>query len=336
MVLILSSPTYGQNASKIVFDADRIIDASASLPDQAYASGLIGYVSIYKAMALGSLAMFWDKVPDTVGTDVTFSDRIQGFTKAIAVLDRALATIQATPISASFAGNIPAGTDIVNTLYGLKARYSLFAGNYADALAAANLADLTVKSVMNFDAVSINPIYETATSTNNVFQPIDSTFGLPAGQRPSLTDGRVPFYTTINTAIAPRFRVGGFGALSTSPWPYYLPGEITLIKAEVYARMASPDLTNAVAELNKVITKTPAQDPFGIGANELPYAGPLTQTDILDEIYRQRCIELFMSGLKLEDMRRFGRPDAERKRNFFPYPFRERDNNPNTPPDPPF
>ena len=109
-----------------------------------------------------------------------------------------------------------------------------------------------------------------------------------------------------------------------------------MIKAEAYARMASPDLTNAVVELNKVITKTPAQDPFGIGAGESPYAGLLTQTDVLDEIYRQRCIELFMSGLKLEDMRRFGRPDAERKRNFFPYPFRERDNNPNTPPDPPF
>jgi hypothetical protein len=38
----------------------------------------------------------------------------------------------------------------------------------------------------------------------------------------------------------------------------------------------------------------------------------------------------------LEDMRRFGRPVAERTRNLMPYPFRERDNNPNTPPDPPF
>jgi hypothetical protein len=43
-----------------------------------------------------------------------------------------------------------------------------------------------------------------------------------------------------------------------------------------------------------------------------------------------------MSGLKLEDMRRFGRADTEKKRNFLPYPFLERDNNPNTPADPPF
>lgn len=324
------------NASKINFDANRIIETSAALPDQAYASGLIAYASIYKAMALGSLAMFWEKVPDTVGTNVTFSDRITGYTKAVAIIDNALAVIQATPVSASFISNIPAGTDITNTLYALKARYSLFAGDYTAALAAANLVDLTKKSTMNFDAVNINPIYETATSTNNVFQPIDSTFGLPAGQSPSLTDKRVQFYLTINAAIAPRFRVGGFGALSISPWPYYLPGEITLIKAEAYARQAIPDLANAVIELNKVIIKKPAEDAFGIGADEPPYAGLLTQQAILDEIYRQRCIELFMSGLKLEDMRRFARPVSERKRNFFPYPFRERDNNPNTPPDPPF
>lgn len=324
------------NASKIMFDADRIIAAAPALADKAYASGLVGYASIYKALALGSLAMYWDKIPDTVGIAVGFSDRLQGFTRAIATIDRALNVITATPISASFAGNIPAGTDIPNTLYALKARYSLFAGNYAEALAAANMVDLTKRSTMNFDAVSINPIFETATSTNNVFQPIDSTFGLPVGLRPTATDKRVQFYTSLNTAVAPRYRVAGFGATSTTPWPYYVPGEMTLIKAEAYVRQAAPDLTRAVEELNKVITKKPAEDPFGIGADQPAYSGPLTATAILEEIYRQRSIELFMSGLKLEDMRRFERPVSERKRTFFPYPFRERDNNTNTPPDPPF
>ena len=324
------------NASKIMFDADRVIAAAPTLADKPYASGLIGYASIYKAMALGSVAMYWDKVPDTVGTSVNFKDRIEGFNRAIAAIDRALGVISTSPISSAFAGNIPAGTDILNTLYALKARYALFAGKYPEATAAANLVDLTKRSTMNFDAVSLNPIFETATSTNNVFQPVDSTFGLPVALRPSLTDKRVQFYTSINSLAAPRFRVNGFGAASTSPWPYYLPGEMTLIKAEAYARQAAPDLANAVIELNKVITKKAAADPFGIGADEPPYAGALTAPAILDEIYRQRSVELFMSGLKLEDMRRFSRPNSERKRNFFPYPFRERDNNANTPPDPSF
>jgi hypothetical protein len=110
---------------------------------------------------------------------------------------------------------------------------------------------------------------------------------------------------------------------------------MTLIKAEAYARMPVPDLVNGLLELNKIVTKTPASDPFGVGA-DLPPLLPMTQAQLLEQIYKHRSIELFMSGLKLEDMRRFGRPNAERRRNLMPYPLRERDNNPNTPPDPPF
>jgi len=106
-----------------------------------------------------------------------------------------------------------------------------------------------------------------------------------------------------------------------------------LIKAEAYARAGTPDLVNGTLELNKVVTKN--NDIYGVNANQ-PAAAPATIAALLDEIYKNRCIELFMSGLKLEDMRRFGRPTAERKRNLMPYPLRERDNNPNTPPDPPF
>ncbi len=106
-----------------------------------------------------------------------------------------------------------------------------------------------------------------------------------------------------------------------------------LIKAEAYARQN--DLLNATIELNKVVTKQPAADPYSVGAGLLPVSG-LTQPQILDQIYKQRSIELYMSGLKLEDMRRFSRPVTERKRNLLPYPFIERDNNTNTPSDPTF
>jgi hypothetical protein len=118
--------------------------------------------------------------------------------------------------------------------------------------------------------------------------------------------------------------------------PLYLPGEITLIKAEVYARQASPDPVLALARLNDVVTKQPAADPFGVGAGLPPVAGPLAPAQLLPLIYKHRSIELYLSGLKLEDMRRFGLPNGDRKRNFFPYPFAERDNNPNTPADPAF
>jgi hypothetical protein len=168
-----------------------------------------------------------------------------------------------------------------------------------------------------------------------VYVPLDSTMGLPVALAPDLADKRVPFYISTNAAN-PRFRVAGFGATSTSAWPVYLPGEMILIKAEAYARQTPPDLVNALIELNKVVTKKPANDPFGVGADLPPVVGSLTQAQVLDLIYKHRQIELFMLGLRLEDMRRFNRPLTERKRNFLPYPFLERDNNSNTPLDPSF
>jgi len=324
------------NSNKIIYDADRVIENAANLPDKGTASGLIAYASIFKALSIGNLSMFWEHVPAEIGTDVGFVSRMDGFKMAIQVIDNALAAVNANAISASFLSSIPAGVDIVNTLYALKARYSLFSGDYAQALASANQVDLTKKSVLNFEGASPNPIFDVAGSNFNVFQPLDSTMGLPPSIAPNLNDKRVPFYMVLSGSPASRFLMKGFAASTTTAFPIYLPGEIILIKAEAYARQTTPDLNNALIELNKVVTKTPAADPFGVGADLPAITGPLTQNEILEEIYRQRSIELYMSGLRLEDMRRFNRPTTERTRNLMPYPFRERDNNPNTPADPPF
>ena len=321
------------NANKVIYDANSVLVAAAAINDKNYASGLIAHASILKALAMGTLSMFWEKVPDSIGSNVTFSDRMVGYARAIAVLDNAINTVKATPISAAYTSDAIAGLDYLNTLYALKARYALFSGKYSDALAAANSVDLTKKSTFNYDAVSTNPIFTTVTSTNNVYQAIDSTLGLPAALAPSAGDGRIAFYTSINATINPRYRINGFYNATTTGIPVYLPSEMTLIKAEAYAR--ANDLTNALAELNKVVTKTAAADPFKVGAN-LPASTASTQADLLTEIYKNRCIELYMSGLKIEDMRRFGRPTSEMKRNFFPYPFKERDGNTNTPADPSF
>jgi hypothetical protein len=252
----------------------------------------------------------------------------------VTVLNNAISVYNANPPNTLVKSRLPDSVNIINTLYALKARYSLFAGDYATALSAANLVDLTKRSVFSFDALNQNSVNESATSTNNVYQPVDSTLGLPPALAPSLTDQRIPFYIGINPTTAPRYRIKGFFASSTASIPIYLPGEMILIKAEAYARQN--DLVNALIELNKVVTKQPSADAFGVGAAQPAIVGPLTQAQLLTEIYRQRSIELFMSGMRLEDQRRLGRPVDERRRNFFPYPFQERDNNKNTPADPTF
>jgi starch-binding outer membrane protein, SusD/RagB family len=325
--------------NKVIYEADKLIGAAKALGDKNYASGLIGYATIFKALSIGSMAMFWDNVPASPGSvsaPATFQTRVDGYKRAVQAITDAQAAIAANAISPAFAPNVPAGIDIANTLNALKARYALFAGDYTTALSAANAVTLSVKSEFRFDAINTNPVFTVCTATNNVYQVLDSTLGLLGSLQPDLADKRVPFYTSINTAAAPRHRISGFFAGATTAVPVYLPGEMTLIKAECYLRQPSPNTALAKAELDAVLTKTPAGDAFGVGAQLAAYSGPVTVADLLDQVYRNRCIELYMSGMKLEDSRRFGRPQSERKRNFYPYPFRERDNNPNTPPNPAF
>lgn len=321
------------NANKIIFDADNVISNAANLADKDYAAGLIAYTSIFKALAIGNLSQYWEKIPSGIGQNVSFITRQEGFTKAIKVIDDALAGVNGKAINPALLSNIPAGIDIKNTLNALKARYSLFMGNYALALSAANSVDLTVKSSFNFDNNTFNPIYDIATSTANVFQPTNAALGLTGTAVPDADDKRIPFYTAA-AATAPFARLKGFGAALTMAIPVYLPGEIILIKAEVLARQ--PDQEAALTELNKVVTKDPATAVFGVGAGLPALTGTYNQAELLALIYKHRCIELYLSGLKIEDMRRFGLANSERKRNFFPYPFTERDGNPNTPADPAF
>ncbi|MHA4807297.1 RagB/SusD family nutrient uptake outer membrane protein [Flavitalea flava] len=327
--------------NKIIFDADSVLSQTGKIvSDKNYASGLIAYTSIFKALAIGDMANFWDHVPagiaDTLGvSNVGFVSNTQGYLNAVAVIDNALNAVNANAISSTFLGNIPGGNaNIVNALYALKARFLLFAGNYTDALTAANSVSLNLSSTFTYNTVTTNPIFTLVASTNNIYQPTDSTMGLPVGLQPDLSDKREPFYISINTGIIPRYRIKGFFTSTTSPIPVFLPGEIMLIKAECYAQQ--DDLVNGAAWLDSVVLKQPSQDVFGVGAGLSTPVVVTSKDDLLQQIYKHRAIELFMSGLRLADQRRLNRPVGERKRSYLPYPFVERNGNTNTPPDPTF
>src|SRR5688572_6226295 len=94
-------------SNKIIFDADSVITNAANLADKGYASGLIAYATIFKALAIGDLSMFWEKIPEGIGQNINFTDRTQGFTKAITAIDGALAAVSANPISSQFLFSLP-------------------------------------------------------------------------------------------------------------------------------------------------------------------------------------------------------------------------------------
>ncbi len=320
-----------------------LIDNSKNVLNPQVQATVNAYGNYLKAMSLATLAEYWDNVPATVisstdyltGARVTFKPRADAIDDAIANLTAAASTLAATPVTAAnaslVASNLGFDIDLPNAIQALLARLYTVRGKSAEALASANKVDLNSKSVWKYDDANRNPLYNDL-STNNISGGNAINFGIPTGlTQVDSTDGRLAFYLGSTKTS----RITGFALATTTSIPVYLPGEITLIKAEAYAR--TNDLTNATLELNKILTKT--TDAFGVTAKGKAYAGAATQAAILTEIYRQRCIELYLSGQRLEDSRRFGRPGAtdagsERSRNFYPYPNVERDDNPNTPTDP--
>ena len=322
-----------EQTNLIKANADLILNNLGPINDEKTRNTLTCYANLFKGLALLQQATFWEQAPLTTGTKATFSPRVDVLKAALKLFVDGAAASKTINLTTKYVGNI----NFPNSFNALAARTNLMLGNYDAAIAAADLVDLKSKSSFTYDDATRNPIFDVSYSGVNVCEPVDSTMGLPSALKPDAKDKRVLFY--LKTKVKdPKINSGkGFFTGNSAAVPVYLGSEMNLIKAECYAR--KDDVVKAIAELDKVLTKKAADDVWGVGAESPAYAGDKTKDAILNEVYRQRCIELFNSGLKLEDSRRFNRPGpndagSERSRNFYPYPQNERDNNTNTPADP--
>jgi len=318
-------------------------------------AGIKAYAKFMRAMTIGNLAQNWEQIPLVNAEDgnAQFVDRATALAEAVSLLESAISDVNGATGSADYInGLISSEFDFESVLNAYLARYSLFAGDYTKAISASDNVDLTSRSVWTYDGVtSRNPVYDFAVFNNPDTKPTDN-FGLVNGREPEVGDERIAFYMEPSTDVGipencswPVEDLTGFFTAENSPIPVYLPGEMLLIKAEAYARQN--DLTNAVININLVRQKT--TDVFGVNANLAAWTGdPTSQSEVLDEIYKNRAIELFFQGLRLEDHRRFyptyipdvyaspyeGNCSVERNRNFYPYTYEERFNNSNCPADP--
>lgn len=330
-------------AYRLMNMAEQLMENTSGVElDPGTQSGIIALAHFHKAAALGVLGQNF--LGGALNTDQTENaqivDRMALFAEAISLLDDAIDLIEGTPVSAEFENRILGDEfDLENTLHAYKARFLLFAGEYQAAYNAAGEVDLGASSWFTLDAQNRNPIYNIYSETGLEYVAPRNGFGSPL-----LEDGdaRLPFYmieteeTSVNNIPIGELR--GFFASESANIPAYLPGEMMLIQAEAVANLQSP--ANAVPYIDMVRTKTADDDPFGLGAGLDPYDGATDMGSIMEEIYRQRAAELYLTGLRFEDSRRLGRPgpgDAqpERNRDFYPFPERERLNNPdNVPPNP--
>jgi hypothetical protein len=338
---------------RIMGMAEDVINNSGSVVQEAATrDALIATGHLFKAIALGSLYMFWPSYP--VDVDITgeglFTDRTEALQAAIANLESGRSLLGASPVPSDFKAAV-FGTDNFDlnaVLNAYLARYHSFLGNHTDAISAADRA-LTGASSVSEWAYEIgggndNPLHIQMVQSDATYKPLDN-FGIDSTEYvvPD-EDGRKAFYLEPSDAVGlvsglPVENILGFFSTLSSPIPVYLPGEMWLIKAEAQAR--NGDVTSAISSLNAVRTKT--DDPWGVNAGLPAYDGAATADAVLQDVYLNRRVELYVIGTSLEDSRRFGRPiqssfpdytSFDRNRNFYPYPENERANNPNTPTDP--
>jgi starch-binding outer membrane protein, SusD/RagB family len=336
------------NSMRTMATAEDIITNAPTVlaTDPATLSGVLANAKLFKAMAIGALATGFEKCPVQSASNgkAIFFPRRDALQGAVILLDEAAAAIAANAPSAEFNTRILGGNfDLLNTINAYRARFNLMIGNYATAFTNASSVSLLSKSVFIYSATTgANPGWNVL-ATAPAYKPRDY-FGLPLAFYYA-ADARRDFYSsnpTLTSGTDILRTMTGFFATSTTKMPAYLPDEMRLIKAECILRGTGlGTLADAVTEINAVRTQTTG-DGFNVYGSLPAYSGVVDNPSLLTEIYRQRCAELYLQGLRLEDERRFGRPTPpdnptgvdERTRNYYPYPADERALNPNTPADP--
>ena len=312
-----------------------------TFPEAGTRSGLLAWGKFFRALCLGALAQSWEQVPlvNSINNDSKFVPRKEALEEAVKILNEALQAITQTKPSEEFTSVLEQKISLQNCINAYLSRYYLMLGENQNTLTTAGRVDLKSTSTFTYDSQNQNPMFVGMIKPGELlFYAPRVNFGLPVGLVPEAGDKRVSFYLTdsVSTSLTGNpVRIGTnapFFTSASADIPVYLPGEIILNQAEAYARLNQT--ANAATQINILRKQTPATAPFGLGADLGDYNGGQTEAELLNEIYKNRRIELFLTGLSLEDSRRFNRPATERSRNFYPYPSTERANNPNTPENP--
>ena len=297
-------------------------------------TGIIAMAKLFKAMAIGNLTLQYEQLPANAAPGALPLPRMQVMDSVLALLESArsdIATVSDADLTGFRARVTGQKFNVRTTIDAMLARYYLFRGRYAEALAAAQRVPLTVLSVLSYPNPGLNPIYNYSvvsryTGTRKVF----FTEADPSG-----TGDKRPAYWAVRTAGAigqpdSVFDFNKYGQRNDD-YPVYLPDEMRLIMAEVYVRQN--DFASARALINAVHTQTTSTvDEPRAGLPAIPDAALATETQLLTQILYERRYELYGQGLRWEDLRRLAAYTTKRPTiQFLPYPQSECDVNPANP-----
>lgn len=316
----------------VIRTADVVINNAANVGlSSGYADGLEALGKFYKGLAFGQLYQIYAAAPIDVGPNIPnpeFETREAVITEALDLLEQA--RTQAASAPAEFFSQVVApGFDLENSINAMIARFSLMAERYDDAQTAAQRVDLGVFSEFRSESLDANSLWVMWYASGNAYAlRAEEAFWAnadPADQRGDYWIEEAVITDAEGNAL-PLDDVARYMERSAS-YPVYLPDEMKLIEAEVYARDGQLGLARDL--LNEVRTQctSPLPEPVAclpeLTATDLP-----TQADVLDAILEERGFELYLQAVRWSDLRRFNEPT---KYDFMPTPIAECDRNTNAP-----
>ncbi|HEV2149468.1 MAG TPA: RagB/SusD family nutrient uptake outer membrane protein [Longimicrobiaceae bacterium] len=292
-------------------------------------TGIVALAKTFKAMSIGAIAQQYDRVAtDAAPGGAPLKDRMAAFNEAIALLESAradLAGVSAAELAGFRSRVVPSAFDLENTINALLARYYLFTGQHQQAIAAADRVNLARLSLLLYPDPTINPIY-------NYSFVARYTAGLQSFAKEAEAGDRRPTYwldPSVSPAANPRdtllFALRQYSG-KNDPYPVYLPDEMRLIKAEALVRLGgAANFAQALALINQVRTQSTSALNEPVAALPPKTAAELsTQAALLRQIAYERRYELYMQGLRWEDLRRLGQfVDRRPTFTFLPLPTQE-------------
>jgi len=272
-------------------------------------AGILALAKLYKAMALGMIILQYEQAPITVGpTGGVPQPRSAVLDTILDLLESArtdfTTAVGLTEFNARVLGS---GFNVVNTIDAMRARYYLLAGQYQQAIDAADSVRANVLSVFAYTAPARNPIYDLWSSAATGYVAALKSFRTSA--EPG--DRRVGYWVD---TLATSFKGNPDSLLlplkkfstPTEAYPVYLPDEMKLIKAEAFTQLGVLDSAAFYVNAVRTQTSSPVDEPVAA----LPALDPATQLDTPDKLVAQiayeRRYELFEQGLRWEDTRRLG------------------------------
>lgn len=309
---VVSSPF--TTAFRVVRSAEELLE---NAPDVGLGPGtLAGVMALartYKAMALGIAILQYQQIPVTATLESNpLQPREVVLDTVLALLEQARADLASVPAAqlGDFNARVTIGYNLANVIDAMLARYYLIDGQYQQAIDAAQRVPLNRLNVFTYPDPLRNPIWGY------------SQFGLDYVRgtqefvaEADTSDDRPDFWLRLDQGTvtgSPAVPLRNLRQYSdrNSPFPIYLPDEMRLIQAEAYTRLGM--LPRAAELVNAVRTQCTPSATVGTFSEPvacmpaLPAEALDTRGELLMEIAYQRRYELYLQGLRWEDLRRFG------------------------------